>query len=445
MAYVKIGWIGLFILLVNPIQAQDDANSSLTGMFRTRYMSTFNKADLADFSILVSHGHLDYQQKATDWLSFQVRFNGLIHYGTNGITKRDGITGSGPIYEGNLWAQNNMTGAFESKLSQFNAQLKFGNHKFIIGRLLKNTPTINIEPWPFPNSLEGIWYEYANSRGFRFQSAFIDRICPRQTGDFFNIGESIGKAGTGIDVFGNPSQYRGNVQSDYILISNLDYTPNDKLQFDFWNYYVDNVSNTGFLETKYNFSYSDLRISNMLIYQSKVGNGGNADPNLAYQNDDQAFYWGLRAEKSFGENGIQFNINGITSTGRLLLPREWGLEPFYTFQRRTRIEGQKDVTSVMLKWTRNWIAEKQDVKVFAGIGRIGIKDPSNLASNKNLLPRFYHLDMSVQYKPHVLKGFSAELYLAKRFSAGEVPSDSYVINRTDLFHIDFFVTYTFGK
>ena len=311
--------------------------------------------------------------------------------------------------------------------------------------MLKNTPLINVERWPFPNALEGIWYDYKKANSFSIQAAFINRICPRQTGGYFNIGESIGKARTGFDVFGNPSQYSGNVHSNYILISNVDYQFNPELTLSAWNYYVDNVSNTSFLEFRQSMMSDNLSFGAMLIYQTKVGNGGNADPNLAYQNDDQAFYWGLRAETNVGTSRLQLNVDAITDAGRMLLPREWGLEPFYTFQRRTRVEGQRDVASVMVKWLKSWSNEQQEVNAYVSLGRIGIKDPMDLSSNKNQLPRFYHLDLSVQYKPNFLKGLSADLYLAQRFSAGAVPTDDYVINRTDFFHMDFFVTYTFGK
>lgn len=415
------------------------------GAFKTRYMRTANKGSLANFSGTVSYGFLKYEKGVNDWLTFGGQVNGLIHYGLDNITKRDALTGSGPIYEANLWHPSYLDGRVEGTLSQLYANLNFGDHSFTIGRFLQQTPIINPEPWPFPNALQGLWYAYDNER-FKFQFGFVDRIAPRFTGRFDNIGETIGLAATGVSMDGSPSRYPGNVNSNYLLISNLNFKLNDRATVDVWNYYADNVFNTFLIEPTFKLENS-LTLKGMFMYQTRVGDGGNVDPTLAYvQDGTNAVYLGLRAEKKFDNSAFQFNISVIGPDGRFQLPREWGLEPFYTFQRRTRVEGMRSVTSIMAKWTRNWDSEGRSTVFFTSLGWHKTANPLDTYRNKLGLPPHLHWGASLKrtLKGGTFNGLSMELYLALRTITGpEVANEAFRINRGDFFHSDLILAYTF--
>ncbi|WP_139135157.1 hypothetical protein [Roseivirga sp. 4D4] len=430
-------------LVVSSALAQDQ--SDFDGTFTTRYMRTANKGSLADFSGAVSYGFLKYEKGLNDWLTFGGQVNGLIHYGLDNITKRDAQTGSGPIFEANLWHPNYLDGRVEGTLSQLYADLNFGNHRITIGRFLQQTPIVNPEPWPFPNAMQGLWYKYDNER-FKFQFGYIDRIAPRFTGRFDNIGGTIGLAATGVNTGGSPSRYPGNVNSDYLLISNLNFKLNNQIEIDIWNYYADNVFNTFLIEPTLKLQNA-LTLKGMFMLQTRVGDGGNVNPILAYvRGGTNGVYLGLRAEKKYDNHSFQFNVSVIGLDGRLQLPREWGLEPFYTFQRRTRVEGLSNVTALMAKWTRNWSNEKRDLRFFTSLGGHITPAPEEFNKNKLGLPPHMHLDASIKYSPKAgsFKGLSAELYLAKRFSVGnEIVFENYRINRIDFFHSDLILAYTF--
>jgi len=431
------------ILLSISLHAQ--AQVGVSGAFKSRYIRTANKGSLADFSGAVSYGYLKYQKKANEWLSIGGQVNGLLHYGLDNITKRDAQTGAGPIFEANLWNPRYLDGRFAGVLSQLYADLNFGDHTFTIGRFLRQTPIINPEPWPFPNAMQGIWYQY-NEKRFKFQLGVIDQISPRFTGRFDNIGETIGLAATGINESGLPSTYTGNVDSDYLLVSNFNIQLNEQFSIDAWNYYVDNVFNTFLIEPSLKFD-GELTLKGMFIYQSRVGNGGNDNAALSYVSEGtNAVYFGLRAEKKFGNSALQFNVSVIGHDGRLQLPREWGLEPFYTFQRRTRVEGQRSVTSLMAKWTSNWEKEKSNTTFFTSVGWHKTPAPEDVVKNKLGLPPHLHWDASVKYagKRGGVNRFSAELYLAIRSLTGsELTNESFRINRADFFHSDLILAYTF--
>ncbi len=409
-------------------------------------MSTNNRRELADFSTLVSFGNLQYKFQAKEWLTFGLQVNGLVHYGIDNITTPDPITGAGPIYEANLWNPSLMSGRVEAALPQLYAKLNFGDHKITLGRFLQETPTINPEPWPFPNALQGLWYEFDPNDKIKVQVGLIHQISPRFSGRFDGIGETIGLVATGRDEDGNPSGYPGNVNSNFLAIGNLNWQINDQLSVDVWDYFTENVDNTFLLEPTLKLD-GDVTIKAMFMYQFKVGEGGNENPLVTYQTDGhRASQYGLRVEKRVNQSTFQLNFSRISDEGRLSLPREWGREPFYTFQRRTRVEGFRDVTSIMARWKRDWDNDDRIMSIFTSIGGNQMPDVDDPIRNKLSVPSHLHWDADIVYTPKnfFIDGFSAELYIAYRFLNDEIGNnESLRINKADFFHTDFILSYTF--
>ncbi|HEY9116755.1 MAG TPA: hypothetical protein VIN11_02955, partial [Roseivirga sp.] len=183
------------------------------GALNSRYMSTNNEGDLADFNAMVAFGHLKFDYKAKPWLSLTVQVNGLAIPSTKGIERRDAQTGMGPVYEAALYNLRTMDGNSEFALPILNAQIEHDGHFITLGRFLKDSQIFRTEQWPFPNALEGVWYENYKAEKTSWQLAYIHRLAPRFSGDFETVGQSIGVAPMGLDETGNPSQYRGNVDS----------------------------------------------------------------------------------------------------------------------------------------------------------------------------------------------------------------------------------------
>lgn len=424
--------------------AEEERSSEHFAELKTRYMRTGNRGELKDFAILTSYFKYEFKTSLNDWLSFGVQTNALFNYGTNGI-KADGITGSGPIYEGNLWNRRLMTGSAEVTLPQIYAEFNFGAHQITAGQFLRNTPLINAEPWPLPNALQGLWYKYQLKKGTQFQLGAVFKISSRFSGDFVDIGESISLVGVGVDATGNPAQYRGNVESDMILIANAKFKLGENGSIDIWNYFVENVTNTFLIEPSFSFGDGSWKARAMYLYQSRVNNGGNDLTQLAYTFDKSGSYLGARFEKGWENNKLQFNFSRIGDQGRVVLPREWGGEPFYTFQRRTRIEGNSDVTTIMVKWERSWDKENAKYRFFTSAGQNWMPDAFDAPRNKRKLPSHLHLDASFKYEPKgSLKNLSVELYAANRFLTDEIGTDlRALINRADFWHFDFIVGYKF--
>lgn len=433
----------VYLILIG-FAASAQNGKPISGDLKNRYMNTNNADNLEDFSILATYGHVTYQRRFNDWLKIGAQGNMLFNWGTDNITNRDAVTGSGPIYEGNLWNQRLMTGSAEFALPAVYAEVNFGKHIITVGRFLKDSPIINAEPWPFPNALEGLWYEVKPTDRLKVQLAGITKIAPRFSGGFEGIGESIGIGAVGVDVNGQNSGYRSNTASNFLSIANVNFVASDVLTIDLWNYFVENVSNTFFIEPTY--KVSDFTFKSMLILQQRIGDGGNLNSTLRYMTDENASYFGLRVERKRGKHTLQLNFSRIGDSGRLLLPREWGKEPFYTFQRRTRVEGLSDVTSLMAKWQMDWAGENRDMRMFVTLGSNSTSAVNDFARNKYLVPSAVHLASNFKYtwNTNTFKGMSLEMLFAYRFLNEEINGvENYRINRADFFHTDLILSYTF--
>ena len=100
--------IGLTLVLPFVISAQTDSvkNQKLNvfGKVVARSMRTNNRGDLEDFYITVGHANVGFRYQATPWLKLIANGYGLIPFGLSGVKKVDPTTGSGSIYEENIWS-----------------------------------------------------------------------------------------------------------------------------------------------------------------------------------------------------------------------------------------------------------------------------------------------------------------------------------------------------
>jgi len=428
------------------VNAQQDSTKRLNigGLAVIRTMQTQNEGELTDFYTTVAHAHLDVEYRLVPWLKLNASGYGVVNFGLNGLRKIDPTTLNGPAYEANLWNPIWMQGETHFQFAVANAELDFKAHKVVIGRYLFTSPFINPEPWPFPDASEGIFYHYGKGGRLSVEAALITRIAPRFNARFDDIGNSIGRGGIGFGVDGHLSRYSGNVQSDFVSVVGFDWIIDPNWELSAWNQYVDNVMNNVLVEMIHQMG-NGWSASGMFIQQFKVNDGGNPDPSLTYLPDDKASYLGLRVNKIRGANSFQLNYARFFDQGRLQLTRDWGLEPFYTFQRRTRLEGIRDAHSLMFKWQRFIKSDKGVYRYVSSISRNWLPFPGDYEKSKYRLPSHAHVDFSLKYtSTSLLKGLSAEVYLAYRFLSEDIGTEyRYLINRANFFHSDLILSYNF--
>ena len=138
-----------------------------------------------------------------------------------------------------------------------------------------------------------------------------------------------------------------------------------------------------------------------------------------------------------------FNYNRITATGRYLMPREWGRDPFYTFMSRERNEGLADVNAFVLKV--GYTIPKTNIKTSTALGYFDLPNINDAAKNKYSMPSYTQLNIDMRYAFNgFLNGLGAQLLYVYKNKLGNTPiATKYIINKVNMSLWNFVLNYDF--
>ena len=299
-------------------------------------MATDNANSGQDWYALATGGLLKYQ--TADYHHFSVGI-GLYHSSNllSNIDIRDSITNKVSRYEAGLFDVADLSNREITILGEAYIQYKNKSHLFKLGRFKMKSPFLNPEDGRMIPTLEqGITYEFKPVPNFKFTTSFITHIAPRSTSKFYSVDKSIGLYPIGKNPDGSSSQYKNNLSSKGLLVTSLSYKKNN-WGFNTWNFYVDNLFNTFFIEPFMAVNTSKIKHQFYVQYinQLKLENGGNSDDNKTYFHNKTSNVFGLRYRLILPKKWIvSANFNHITNDGQFLFPREWGREFLFVFQKR---------------------------------------------------------------------------------------------------------------
>jgi hypothetical protein len=125
------------------------------------------------------------------------------------------------------------------------------------------------------------------------------------------------------------------------------------------------------------------------------------------------------------------------------MPREWGVEPFYTFMPRERNEGFGDVHAYVLK--AGYDLPKLRLKTQASAGYFNLPDVMNYRLNKYGLPSYTQFNVDVRYTfTGLLRGMETQLLYVHKGRQGETyGNDRFVINKVNMSLWNLVINYYF--
>jgi hypothetical protein len=295
--------------------------------------------------------------------------------------------------------------------------------------------------------VEGITGSWTLNKRIILQGGWLYGASPRSTVKWFQIGNSVGIYPEGLSPDGSPSQYSEQVKSKWLNYAGIEYKPLKNVRLFFWNQLFENVNNTFMFQPEWTIQNKDkeLYIGAQYIRQQTLGDGGNTDAELRYaEKGSYVDIYGARIEyRKKNRWGIQINYTNIGNTGRFLMPREWGRDPFFTFMPRERNEGYGDVKAFNLVLS----AQHKKWPLFArlGAGRYELPDPENVALNKYGFPSYYHFIGEVKLKPRgFFEGLEFVLLIVRKNGFGETGGNlRYVYNKVDLTNYNLIIQYSF--
>lgn len=455
----KTTFFTLFLLSILPFLglSQTDTNSILhafkkgksEGYFRAYGMTTDNASNYKDFSAVAVGGKLKYETAKWNRFSIGAAMYVSSNTGITDMTERDDATQNLSRYELGLF--NNSDPSQREIVLLGEAYLKYTSKKseLTIGRMLLKTPFLNPQDGRMIPTLEqGIWFKNRSLNHYTFQGGVLNAIAPRSTNRFFSIEHSMGTYPVGRNPDGSGSGYFGNTNTDFMAIGSVK-GKYKHLEWQAWNYYLDNVFNMGYLLAKGSL---DISAKNKWLWgaqyirQDRVGNGGNENTAWSYFNQSKSNVYGLQTGVKRGGYLFMVSGNHIDDEGRFLFPREWGRETLFTFQKRERTEGQSNATNLLVE-----LGKKHELKSGAAIdwklgwGRYWWQDVLNAEDNKYAIPEHDQINVDIFYHfSGALKGLKSEFLVSWKPNNGETYGNpNFIVNKVDMAVYQIILNYEF--
>lgn len=450
--YLIIGLLS-FLGFSSLTSAQDTTNTSKSAVpvegtvgLRTFWMSTSYFEDFKGDYALGQAAFLRLKTKDFKGFSLAARYTLFANVWSSNLLDRDPITGNFNRYEVGLFDVTNPADRLFGKLEEL--QLRYQSEKIsaVLGRMDINTPFINPQDGRLsPTFVQGVQLAYRPNKRHQFTGYFIDRISPRSTSGWYDVGQTFGLYPVGQSTFGKPSLYKGKTDSHFVSV--LDWKgqvlPEMSLQVN--HTFVDNVSSTYFLQALNDWKQPgrryDLFTGAQFILQHGVGEGGNPDRTLQFKHpEDLNYVFGWRIGIKNPRMQWHLNYTRVDGRGRFLSPREWGRDPFFTFIPRERNEGYNQVDAITTYYQRN--LPKAGLQLYGFAGLHFLPDPTDVEINKFGFPSYAQANLGGRYTPDWGKGLDFHLILMSKINIreGEM-KPQWIYNKVDMFHVNFIVNY----
>jgi hypothetical protein len=251
----------------------------------------------------------------------------------------------------------------------------------------------------------------------------------------------------GVNPDGTKSGYANNLESNGIGIIQVAAEVTKQVKILLSNMYVANAFNSSLMQLDYNYllkNKSSLFASIQVLKQLSINNGGNINQSKTYfQKGGSSLSFGARIGWKNPLWEATFNYNRITSEGRYLVPREWGIEPFFTFLPRERNDGFGDADALMGRLT--YLIPKARLKTSLAAGYYHLPDVKNFALNKYGMPSYSQLNADIKYIfTNTFKGLEAQFLFVGKLDNGETYNNNkYIFNKVNMGLYNFILNYHF--
>lgn len=421
------------------------------GHLRSFFMTTINRDDYPDYVAQGIGGGLGYYSPIIR--NFQLGMSGYIIYNV----ASSHLGPQAPFanrYELGLFDINNPDNHEDlDRLEDLYLRYYFSQASrshVQVGKFHLKTPLINLQDGRMrPNLQEGAWMEWHQWKNLKLKAGWLWRTSPRSTIHWFNMGESVGIYPAGRAVNGAKAGYAGHVRTKNVFIGNMGVNISPGMRYELWNYYADALFNISLNQVEWRRKGEEQTwmVGVQYLWQKSLYNDTLSIEKQYITRGERSHSLSARVGMSGNRSGVEWNLNytRITSHGRFLFPREWGIESFYTFLPRERMEGTGDAHAVTLQNNRVLDKHKR-LSLNTGAGLFMMPSVADARLNKYTLPSFYQLNLRLRYKfSGFLHGLQGELlYLFK----GNVSNNLEVIppyyhNKVDMHHFSFVLDYYF--
>jgi hypothetical protein len=419
------------------------------GHFRYFFSHTDNNSGLSDYFANAAGGGLRYESGNYKGFRFGVSGFYIYNIGSSDFTKRDPLTNQPNRYEIGLFDVENPENKNDmARLEEFYVKYSFRKSYFKFGKQLINTPFINLQDGRMrPTSVEGFWMEMNELKNIKIHTGWIYAVSPRSTVNWYPVSKSVGVYPSGVNSDGLKSNYFNNIKSSGVALIGLEYSKNKTLSFKTWNMLFENVNRSHMVQTEFKHFLKNKELlfgGIMYLNQVTINNGGNENQNESYTDTSPSSNV-ISSQLGYKWSKIEISANHthIFSTGRYLMPREWGRDPFYTFMPRERNEGFGNLNAYVAKFS--YITPVSNLKLNLAYGYFKLPDVKNFRLNKYGQPSYSQINIDIKYSfSGLLKGMDAQVLLVNKKGYGNLYNDrKFEINKVNMMLYNVVLNYHF--
>lgn len=313
---------------------------TITGHVRNFFMTTVNEGDLKDYYANAIGGAMRF--RSHEFFGFEFGAAGIFTYKlfSNDLNEPDPITGRASKWENELFDVLDPENYNDlDRLEELYVRYNFKRGYITYGKLeIGDTPLMNKSDGRMkPFAFKGIWVDYSPDPKHYFQGAWIDRISPRSTVEWFDFDEGLGLAFNGYQPDGTEADYHEHLDSDGLAM--LGYLGRFK-EFDveLYQFYVHHLSYISWAGVDYHKNGWNLGVQYSLSFPDAFQ--GELPYEQRYmQPGERGQVLSGRVRYHFGDWDLWGAYTHAFDTGRFLFPRELGRDHFFTSIPRSRLDG----------------------------------------------------------------------------------------------------------
>ncbi len=412
------------------------------GEIRNFFMSTINREELKDYYTNALGFSLKYETKPLHGFSMGGHFRSVFRTFGSKLSQEDNQLGTTAKWEYELYDLLNR-GQYRdiNKLQELYLKYQFNQSYISLGRLeTEYTPLLNDSDGRMgPFAHQGLWAHHQLNSNSTLDLGFINRVSPRSVTDWFSVNQSIGLFFNGFLANGEEANYNQTTNSKGIGIAKYAYSKTN-WNVVFYDIYIHQLLNTIWLEADY--TYNNWNLGAQYVYQQ--GADFQRQLPLAHQyirDDENGQVLSIQLAWKTTDWQFSFAYTKLFDTGRLLFPKEFGRDRFYTSIPRSRMEGLGDADVFVLKTQRFFPQTGLDVLLELQ----SIQGPSlnDFKFNKYNIDETYQANAIVNYDAtQLLKGLSFEGLLVYRYNKNDT-TDEVIFNKSNFLQLNFMTYFRF--
>lgn len=329
--------------------------AELEGHIRNYFMSTINAGEAQDYYTNATGGAIGIETRPLKGFSAGVK--GIFTYQTfsSDLNHADSVTNAVSKWEHELYDINDLENFHDlDRLEELYVAYHAPKFSALMGKIpMQETNLVNksdgrMKPFAYSGALFN-WFPDSSLHVF---AAGINRVSPRSTVEWYDFNEAIGIVTNGVQPDGSEAEYEGQSESRGMLIAGVDKTwananGNTSHAFSLYNYHIDRVLNTSFVE--WTEKRGDWDVTLQYAYQLPDARQAELEYIHRYvQPDEHGQVASGALGRTWGNWRGAVAFSHVFSTGRFLFPRELGRDHFTTSISRSRLEGLGEADVVTL-------------------------------------------------------------------------------------------------